>query len=345
MSGYTPGVKTGTAGQLTGPDTFPLSTSVMVMSTTGQIDASAITADGSDNLLLPGTGQVQFSNAAHSMGHSGDLLQIATDDRLSVQSDGSSSLMVGPNGSWVPDGYLGLGGDLSAPNVVMYSGGDNVLDVRNGSDPQTLRVFGDYTSDTDFECLTIAAQPGGPYLIYPDKGSAGGTNHSIRFFNEVSTSGIELTKSASRYYISCGALNGWYARMGYNSGHGGAFISTEKSGNTHSTVVTGGSYTGAQNSKTESAIYLLGSSNSTGQMQHKMLAGGIAFQDRLSSDAEVASISQQGKARFAELQIDSPSAPSAASDTGEPGSIAWDSGHVYVCVSANTWKRVALSAW
>lgn len=37
--------------------------------------------------------------------------------------------------------------------------------------------------------------------------------------------------------------------------------------------------------------------------------------------------------------------PATSSDVGVPGSITWDSNYFYVCVSANMWKRTALSGW
>ncbi|QDP55561.1 MAG: hypothetical protein Unbinned273contig1001_52 [Prokaryotic dsDNA virus sp.] len=37
--------------------------------------------------------------------------------------------------------------------------------------------------------------------------------------------------------------------------------------------------------------------------------------------------------------------PGSASATGTAGEIAWDSGYIYVCVAANTWKRAAISTW
>ena len=38
-------------------------------------------------------------------------------------------------------------------------------------------------------------------------------------------------------------------------------------------------------------------------------------------------------------------APSTASSTGSAGDIRYDSGYVYICVAANTWKRAALTTW
>jgi len=37
--------------------------------------------------------------------------------------------------------------------------------------------------------------------------------------------------------------------------------------------------------------------------------------------------------------------PLTATSNGVAGTIAWDSGYIYVCVATNTWKRVAISTW
>jgi len=45
------------------------------------------------------------------------------------------------------------------------------------------------------------------------------------------------------------------------------------------------------------------------------------------------------------IRIRNSSTPSSAGDFGVPGEIRWDVNYIYVCVSMNTWKRVALSSW
>lgn len=50
--------------------------------------------------------------------------------------------------------------------------------------------------------------------------------------------------------------------------------------------------------------------------------------------------SEGGRVRF-----DNTPVPASAAAAGTPGEIAWDSGFVYVCVAANTWKRVAIATW
>ncbi len=38
-------------------------------------------------------------------------------------------------------------------------------------------------------------------------------------------------------------------------------------------------------------------------------------------------------------------APGAADDVGQKGEIRFTSTYIYVCVAANTWKRVAIATW
>jgi len=37
--------------------------------------------------------------------------------------------------------------------------------------------------------------------------------------------------------------------------------------------------------------------------------------------------------------------PASASATGTVGMIFWDASYIYICIAANTWKRVAISTW
>jgi hypothetical protein len=45
------------------------------------------------------------------------------------------------------------------------------------------------------------------------------------------------------------------------------------------------------------------------------------------------------------IRIRNSSTPSSPGDFGVPGEIRWDANYIYVCVSMDTWKRVALSSW
>jgi hypothetical protein len=37
--------------------------------------------------------------------------------------------------------------------------------------------------------------------------------------------------------------------------------------------------------------------------------------------------------------------PASSSASGTAGQISWDSNYVYICISSNTWKRVAIASW
>jgi hypothetical protein len=52
-----------------------------------------------------------------------------------------------------------------------------------------------------------------------------------------------------------------------------------------------------------------------------------------------------GQVAVAGSLIISRHAPSSATDTGTPGTIAWDSNYIYICTAPNTWKRAALASW
>lgn len=45
------------------------------------------------------------------------------------------------------------------------------------------------------------------------------------------------------------------------------------------------------------------------------------------------------------LRLQTSKTPTSASATGTAGDICWDTGFLYICVAANTWKRAALTAW
>ena len=45
------------------------------------------------------------------------------------------------------------------------------------------------------------------------------------------------------------------------------------------------------------------------------------------------------------LTLDATQAPLNSNDSGTMGQIVWDTGHIYVCVASNTWKRANLASW
>jgi hypothetical protein len=43
--------------------------------------------------------------------------------------------------------------------------------------------------------------------------------------------------------------------------------------------------------------------------------------------------------------INSSYVPSANTSPGVAGQVAWDSGHVYICIATNTWRRANIAIW
>tara|TARA_Y100000310_G_C20643432_1_gene795248 strand:- start:1439 stop:1750 length:312 start_codon:yes stop_codon:yes gene_type:complete len=65
-----------------------------------------------------------------------------------------------------------------------------------------------------------------------------------------------------------------------------------------------------------------------------------------STSLEGRSTSLEGRATTLESsKLQWVSVPASASASGVPGQIAYASGNLYVCVSSNTWQRVAIATW
>ena len=45
------------------------------------------------------------------------------------------------------------------------------------------------------------------------------------------------------------------------------------------------------------------------------------------------------------LRLRTAKTPATAAAAGNVGDICWDSGYIYVCVAASSWKRAAIAAW
>lgn len=53
-------------------------------------------------------------------------------------------------------------------------------------------------------------------------------------------------------------------------------------------------------------------------------------------------VTRDGAFRRLAVQVD---VPATATSAGNAGDYAVDATHLYVCVAANTWRRVAVAAW
>ena len=70
---------------------------------------------------------------------------------------------------------------------------------------------------------------------------------------------------------------------------------------------------------------------------------GGAFGVKTSPD--VYDLEVSGSGEFCGIVNASKYVPAAASSKGHKGEMAWDSNYIYICVSADTWKRAGISSW
>ena len=84
----------------------------------------------------------------------------------------------------------------------------------------------------------------------------------------------------------------------------------------------------------------VGSGTEAFNLQVLLMAGGAIA-------AAVATFNSNGNFGITGNTINVPvtRTPATAAATGTAGDICWDSSYIYVCVAANTWKRVAIATW
>lgn len=65
----------------------------------------------------------------------------------------------------------------------------------------------------------------------------------------------------------------------------------------------------------------------------------------VANTCQVSVVNLLGNSAVSYLRIPASSPPASASSSGQPGTLAWDSSFLYLCVANNTWVRAALSSW
>ena len=70
-----------------------------------------------------------------------------------------------------------------------------------------------------------------------------------------------------------------------------------------------------------------------------MITGNVGIGDFAGVPTEKLDINGDG------IRIRVTQTPPNANAAGNPGQICWDADYIYVCVSNNSWKRVAIAAW
>jgi hypothetical protein len=83
---------------------------------------------------------------------------------------------------------------------------------------------------------------------------------------------------------------------------------------------------------------------SSGRISHEgELAIAVNGVDRITLSDDFARFN--GSVHAGSIKVNIGAAPESSTSAGQSGQIVVTSSHIYVCVSSNTWKRVALEAW
>jgi hypothetical protein len=107
------------------------------------------------------------------------------------------------------------------------------------------------------------------------------------------------------------------------------------------------SATGNQAAKTDAGLTY---NASTGTLTATALSGPLTGNVTGNASGTAATVTGAAQAAITSLGTltslkVATSTPASASATGTAGTIAWDTGYIYVCTATDTWERVAIATW
>jgi hypothetical protein len=241
--------------------------------------------------------------------------------------------------------YTGLGTVQFGDNVNLTNGNLAVDWTRVGNDVRTLIRNNDNTngaSNAISYVIVGGASSGDAYSRYSISGikdfSVGIDNSDSDAF-VVSESGTPGT--SNRFKIAVGgavSIPGTLDVTGVVTfGDNLTVGATNGAANGSSLTLTG--KTGFTNP------YTLDTSSNSGSLTISVSSAVERFVSLQNTGAGVMSLIVEGTITGSNLIVTTSQTPASASATGTTGTIAWDSGFLYVCVATNTWKRVAIATW
>lgn len=217
----------------------------------------------------------------------------------------------------------------------------NTLAQRNGTNAQESRVYGTYTSATNFERLNLKYNgTANAFQIGTEKGTGGGVARPLEFQTD-GTTRMTIGASGGLTIASGGSIA--------TSGGGGIAVGNlSVFSNNISFADWNASYRWtsgtafAHNSSTRSPRIVFGSTEileiggSTASFPALKRSSAI-LQARLADDSAYTTIDAQHRLQG--------TAPASAAATGTAGDIRYDADYIYICTATNTWKRAALATW
>jgi hypothetical protein len=326
---------------------------LLALKTLGVSTITPIGSDGAGGAKILSAAEIRAAGEAYSSAQVDTLLTakapLASPTFIGTVSGITAAMVGAPSGSGTSSGtntgdqdlssyltsssaastYLPLaGGTLTGP----ITGTSDIIEQRRGLNSQIFDLFETYTSGSDNGKLRLKATSAGHQI-----GSARSTSGSARALqlghfaaNGTFTSAISIDTAGAPTFVGGILLGSSTNQILLESGptmfatsRTTAFISAGQK--TASTKYIGWSV----DADTRNAVDTAFSRNAAGVVEVNNGTAGT-FRDFIVRN----------------LRMSAPTlVPASAAATGSEGQIAWDSGFIYVCTAANTWKRVAIATW
>lgn len=254
---------------------------------------------------------------------------------------------------------LGIGGSdyaLSQGNLgttnLNCSTGKEINFKRNAATLATLSQLASLVDNSMVDTLhrhsELSASDGTPdqAVIVDAAGFVGiatavlGAKLQVSYANQTLTGNVADTDASSKHHIGVYTTDSQAADVGASMGLGGYYnVAT----NYATFGVIAGRKTNATDHNTAGYLSFWTNTQASG-LTEKMRVdtnGNVGIVTAAPTISDGVGIHLDGKI----IRIEDPKTPATAGAAGNIGEICWDTGYIYVCTAANTWKKVAIATW
>ena len=326
-----------------------------VHNTTMSDIATAITASLAKDGQTVLTGPLDFNGVELILDADGDTtFHASTDDQIDIRVAGADDFTITPNA------LTALSGSSILTDTISETTSANGVVI----DSVTLKDGG-ITASADVTGLTFAATGD---TAAGDNASMGYTAaEGLILTGQGSTSDVTIKNDADTTVLSIATGTTTVAMAGAVTVAGAAVVGSATVVSGYDAAVVGAGSTDVLIGSTDASgvtLVLDGNSNGDGSggdyayIQHvstglgfnvpgtqtlKLQVGGTS---EMTMDATTTTIATNDLVVTAGVVIiTTPTTPASAAATGTIGTIAWDTGFLYICTGTDTWKRVAIATW
>ena len=317
-----------------------------------KVKSSSICASAAGSLLadlqVGGVSKFNITKAGVVTLASGNLLDNSVAHQLGFSTSAGVPLFKFDwtnNVFGVYTGSIGFGAFAGSIDLKVWRDAANTLALRNGTSAQAFNIYNTYTDASNYERAIFDWQGSANVLTIGTENAGTGSARNMRFvIGGASKADYGITFAGWWNFNANAFVNGAFQASGRVESTG-AYLQTTASapgGN-------GGLYIGANGGLTSNAAGVFTLSNNAGTDVGRLNFGGTTssfpalkrstttLQARLADDSAYATLDAIHRLQGA--------APATAGDTGTAGDIRYDSGNIYICTAANTWKRVAVATF